>query len=101
MPIYKKENAPYLVKINYTDKYGFAKQVVRQKNPHPILIVRKKVETELVLKYFNRNNGTIHDINKITMDELIDDYLKSKSLDLRKSTVINSTKFINLYNICA
>lgn len=99
MPIYKKENAPYLVKINYTDKYGFAKQVVRQNKSTSTLAGAKKVEAELILKYSNRNNGTIHDINKITMDELIDDYLKSKSLDLRKSTVINSTKFINLYII--
>lgn len=44
MPIYKIENEPCLVKINYIDEYGFAKQVVRQKNLHPILLVRKKLK---------------------------------------------------------
>ncbi len=96
MPIYKKENAPYLVKVNYTDKYGNQHQIVRQNKKTLTRAGAKQVEAELTLKYTNRNISE-NVISEMTLDELIDEYLEVKASETRASTYRHSEQAIRLY----
>ncbi|MCH5179974.1 MAG: site-specific integrase [Erysipelotrichales bacterium] len=99
MPIYKKENAPYLVKVNYTDKYGVAHQVVRQNKSTSTFAGAKKVEAELLLKYSNQQyqQANIDAISKMTFAELLEEYEETTASETRKSTQRGKNKAIRLY----
>lgn len=80
----------YRVRVNYTDRYGKFKQVERTAYG---LAEAKILESELLKELKNNSSSS-----NITIQELYDEYIERKEIDVREST-LNKSKSILKNNV--
>lgn len=98
MPVYKNDNGKgYKVRINYTDEYGRHRSITRSNEKTKSLKGAKEYEAELIKEMSNSLGSGLTD--KMTFEELCNDYMKVKSIDLKKNTIRKTEQAIRLFLI--